>query len=324
MTFKARGLYASSSKEPRRSRVGLWLFLGGLLALALVAATVLSVLGNVAVTREQASQTYDAGARVQIDNRTNGSVRIVPADVEQVQLERTLSTSPLRGVDESVTESGDSLQVEAGCTGPGLFLTTCSADYEITVPTETDLELTTVSGPVEASGLQGQLGASTTSGDITVSDHQGQVRAEAVSGRVELADVQGSVEAETTSGHISATGEGERARAETTSGGVDLSGYAGQEVEADSTSGDVTVGDFTGADLSSVSGDVEINSGQELQTLTVETTSGSVRAQVPQGRYDVSGDSTSGDREIGVDTSPDADAQIRIDTVSGSVHLSRS
>lgn len=321
MTFKARGLYASSNKAPRRSRRGLWLFLGALLALALVAATVLSVLGNVAVTRQQVSDTFQSQEQVDIDNRTSGSVEITTADVDQIHIERTLGTSPMRNVQESIDETDDAVQLQAHCTGPSLFFTTCAADYEITVPEQSDLQVNTISGQILASGLQGQIQATTTSGQVHISDHQGPMRAESTSALLQLSDVQGQVEARTVSGDIELTGQGEQARASTTSGQVDLSGFTSQTVEADSTSGDLSIGDFTEAEASSVSGNVQVRSNQQLQSLTVDTTSGNVSVQVPDHDYDVSGSSTSGDREIGVATSPQASARITIDTVSGSVQL---
>lgn len=305
MTFKARGLYASSSKVPRRPRMGLWLLLGAALALALVAATVLSVLGNVAISHERASDTFQSQDRVEVDNHTSGSVEITTADVDQVHIERTLRTSPLRNVEESIDETGEGVQLQAHCPGPDLFFTTCAADYEITVPAQSDVQVHTTSGQILASGMQGPIQAHSTSGQIHIQDHQGPVQAQ------------------TTSGDINLTGQGEQARASTTSGQVDLSGFTAQNVQADSTSGDVSIGDFTDAEASSVSGNIQIHSNQQLHTLTVDTTSGNVTAQVPDQDYDLNGSSTSGDRQIGVDTSPQAGAQITIDTVSGSVELSR-
>ena len=304
--------------------MGLWLFLGAALALALVAATVLSVLGNVALTHQQTSDTYQSQERVEIDNRTSGSVEITTADTDQVHIERTLSTSPLRNVEESIDETDDGVQLQAHCTGPSLFFTTCAADYEITLPQQSDAQAHTTSGQILTSGLQGQMQATTTSGQVHINNHQGPVRAESTSALLQLSHVQGPVQAQTVSGDIELTGQGEQARASTTSGQVDLTGFTAQSVEAESTSGDVSIGAFTEAQASSVSGSIQVRSNQPLQSLTVDTTSGNVSAQVPEEDYDVSGNSTSGDREIGVATSPQAGARITIDTVSGSVQLTHS
>lgn len=105
---------------------------------------------------------------------------------------------------------------------------------------------------------------------------------------------------------------------------MDLSGFAAQSVDADSTNGKVSIGDFTEAEATSVSGNIQVRTNQQVQSLTVDTTSGDVSVQVPDGGYHVSGGSTSGDREIGVATSPEATARITIDTVSGSVQLTSS
>lgn len=277
--------------------------LGGLLALALVAFTVLSVLGNFAVTRDQVTDEMNAQA-LQVKNDTGGHIQVVGGDVDQVQLERTLSTGPLGRVDETVDEDGDGLQVQARCPGPG-FLSTCEADYRITVPEQSDLDL------------------QTTSGAITVQDHQGSVEAETTSGELELTGVQGSVQAQSTSGQIVAEGEGEQIQASTTSGKVDLSGFSAQDLQASTISGNVQAGDFAEADISTTSGSVQAHSRTELQSLTVDTTSGSVSARLPDTAYDVTVQSTSGSQDIGVDTSSDSQARIRIDTTSGSVELEK-
>lgn len=320
MTFKARGLYASSSKVPRRTHKGLWLLLGAALALAL-AATVLPVLGKAATNHEQSSQSLQNQEQIEVDNRTSGSVEITTADVDQVHIERTLRTSPLRDVEESLDETGDGVQLQAHCPGPDLFATTCAADYEITLPAQSHVQVHTTSGPILTSGIQGPMQAHSTSGRIRIQDHQGPVQAESTSALLHLDNIQGSVRAQTTSGDIDLTGQGEQARASTTSGQVDLSGFTAQTVQTDSTSGDVSIGDFTDAEASSVSGSIRIHNNQQLHTLTVHTTSGSVTARLPDQDYDLNGSSTSGDRQIDVDTSPQANAQITIDTVSGSVHL---
>ena len=75
MTFKARGLYASSSKEPRGFRLGPWLILGAVLVLALVVTTVAAVLGNMDVDRGTSNDSFDAPQTVRIDNRTGGDGR---------------------------------------------------------------------------------------------------------------------------------------------------------------------------------------------------------------------------------------------------------
>ncbi|GHD19559.1 hypothetical protein GCM10007147_10540 [Nocardiopsis kunsanensis] len=94
-------------------------------------------------------------------------------------------------------------------------------------------------------------------------------------------------------------------------------------MEAESTSGSTSIGDFTDATVSSASGGVQAHSDQQVESLTVETTSGSVTLQVPDQPYEISNSSSFGNFRIDVGTSPGATARISIDTSSGSVQLTR-
>jgi hypothetical protein len=55
----------------------------------------------------------------------------------------------------------------------------------------------------------------------------------------------------------------------------------------------------------------------------VETVSGRIQALVPEGVYDITGESVSGSRDFDVDTATDADSRIDVSTTSGSVRVGR-
>ncbi|MEE2036993.1 DUF4097 family beta strand repeat-containing protein [Nocardiopsis sp. CT-R113] len=321
MTFKARGLYASSSKEPRRRfRVGPWLVIGGVLVVIIVAATSFSVLGNVGMDRGDRSDSYAGIRSLDVENRTGGGVTLTSGG-DEVLVERTLRGTPLTEPRDRAEADGDSLDVEAACQGV-LFFGGCVVDYEITVPEGTEVNVETISGRISAENLDGELELSTTSGEVEVSGNVGGVVVETTSGRITLDGVEGSVEAETTSGEISASGSGERLEASSTSGRVDVSGFEAETVTAESTSGDVSVGGgFTTAEASTVSGRIEVTTRDAFGTLTLESTSGSIDVRVPRGAYDVTGDSTSGSRDVDVDVESGAGARIDANTVSGSLSV---
>ncbi|GAA1454444.1 DUF4097 family beta strand repeat-containing protein [Nocardiopsis tropica] len=322
MTFKARGLYASSSKEPRRRfRVGPWLVIGGVLVVIMVAATSFSVLGNVGVDRGDRSDSFDGIRTLEVDNHTGGDVVLAGGGGDEVVVERTLRGTPLTEPREGARADGDGLEVEAVCQGVPFF-GGCAVNYEITVPEGTEVTVETVSGRISAENVDGALELSTTSGPVEVSDNVGDVTVDTTSGQVSLAGVEGSVGIDTTSGEVSATGSGERLEASSTSGRVDVSGFAAESVRAESTSGDVTVGGgFTTAEASTVSGRIEVATGDAFDTLTLDTTSGSIDVRVPRGAYDVTGDSTSGERDVDVDVEDGAASRIDANTVSGSLSV---
>ncbi|CAL9346604.1 hypothetical protein SUDANB121_00391 [Nocardiopsis dassonvillei] len=324
MTFKARGLYASSSKEPRSGfRIGPWLVLGGVLVAGLVVVIAFSVLGNVGVDRGDRADSFAAPERVVVENETGGRVSFTFADGDRVQVDRELRGTPLTDPDEDIETDDGELRIDADCSGVW-FLEGCSVDYDIAVPAGVEVQVETVSGEVTVTGLEGGVEASSVNGLVEVTDVTGDVRVETTSGRIEVAGITGSVDLESTSGSITAAGEGERLHASSTSGDVDLTGFTAGSVEAESTSGRVSVGGgFDTAEVSSVSGSVEVATEDAFRTLAVETTSGRVDIDVPAGAYDVTGESVSGGRDIGVQASSSG-PRIQVDTVSGGVRIGES
>jgi hypothetical protein len=321
VTFKARGLYASSSKEPRRSRVGLWLLLGLVLMAAVVAVTAVSVLGRVGLDRGSQVETFDAPTEVEIENDTGGRVEVTGGDGPQMVLEREMHGSPMKEPVDEVEDNDGEVNVEAHCEGVP-FIGQCSVDYTVTVPEGIALSIETVHGQISVSNVDGELELSTTSGRVDVDGNVGDVSVETTSGSVELADVEGSARVESTSGSITAQGSGEHLDVSTVAGRVDVSEFRARAVEAESTSGSVSVGGgFTTAEVSTTSGDIEVGTEDAFDLLALDTVSGNSRVEVPDGTYRVTGESVSGNRSIGVDTSADADALIDANSTSGSVSV---
>lgn len=76
-------------------------------------------------------------------------------------------------------------------------------EYEVTLPAGTPLRITTLSGDVDLSGLNGAITAKTVSGDLLLSALTGPLNVSSVSGDVKLNGLGGSaVEAKTVSGDV--------------------------------------------------------------------------------------------------------------------------
>ncbi|RKS08765.1 putative adhesin [Nocardiopsis sp. Huas11] len=319
MTFKARGLYASSSKEPRRSRVGLWLVLGLVVVAAVGLVTAAAVLGRVGLDRGNQVQSVDAPTAVEIENETGGSVELTGTTGPEMVVERQMHGSPLKEPVHEVEENEGQVHVEAHCEGVP-FIGQCSVDYTIAVPEGTAVSVETIGGPITVSNVDGALELSTTSGRVNVDGNVGDVEVESTSGSVELDGVEGSANVETTSGSVTAAGAGASLDVSTVSGSLDLSGFSADVVQAESTSGTIAVGGgFTTAEVSTTSGNIAVDTEDAFDLLTLDTVSGSSQVEVPDGAYRITGESVSGDRSVGVDTSPDADAHIDANAVSGSL-----
>ncbi|GAA1984057.1 hypothetical protein GCM10009799_06830 [Nocardiopsis rhodophaea] len=324
MTFTSRGLYASSSKVPRRRRprVG-WLVLGAIVAVAALVLGALVALADVSLDREEKAASFSGVGGLVVRNQTVGDIRLTGTEGDAVTVERTSRGSPLAEPVESLTENGDELRAEARCEGPALFVFgSCRVDYVIGVPEGTSISVETGSGAVDAVSLDADLKVSSASGTVEVDGMRGDVTASTSWGEIELEGVEGSIDLETRSGGIEASGSGDSARAVSTSGSVDLDDFSATTVEASSTSGGVELGGgFETADVSSTSGHVAIETAGPFQRITAESTSGGVDIEVPAGTYDVSAETGSGGRDIGVGTSPDASARIEARTTSGSLSI---
>lgn len=118
------------------------------------------------------------------------------------------------------------------------------ADFSLSVPPDTPVQLNVVSGP------------------LTVSNLHEHTKVSGVSGEITLAEVYGTVEAQTVSGGITAESVAGELTARTVSGAITVIGGAGGTVRAATTSGAVTVDlesdDVELVDLTCVSGDVTV------------------------------------------------------------------
>ena len=323
MTFRARGLYASSSKERGRFRRGPWMFLGAVLVVGLVIFTAFSVLVNVAVNQTDRMDSYGGVATIELDNSTGGWVELHGGDGNDVLVERELSGNPLSEPDEDIDADGDSLEIDTDCSG-FLFFSGCSVNYDITVPAGTQVTVETISGRIIANNVEGDLNVQTTSGDAEVSNQVGTVEAETTSGQIYLTDIEGSATAQSTSGMIMATGAGDLLDVSTTSGEIDASDFEAEEIQAESVSGDLDLGGgFTSLEASSVSGEVWIMTDDPFELLSVETVSGRIDASVPDGVSNITGESVSGARGFDVDTDSGADSRIDVNTISGEAWISK-
>lgn len=318
VTFKARGVYASSSKEPRRFRVRSWLLLGAALAAALVVGTVVVIVGNVGVIHGSDASSFSGPRAVELENGTDGDVTFTRGDGDEIRVERAMQGTPFSVPTESLEEEDGVLELEARCMGLPFF--DCEIDYEITVPAGTDLTVETTVGRIVTESVDGALDLGSVVGSVRVSGNSGDVAVETDSGEIDVTRVEGSLEAETDTGEITAQGAGERLKVASVSGEVDVSGFSARTVLAESDSGGVRVGGgFAEAEVSTVSGGIEVTTGEPFELLSMESVSGGIDVRVPEGAYALTAETVSGGRDVEVDTSSEADARIRAETVSGSV-----
>lgn len=167
-----------------------------------------------------------------------------------------------------------------------------SIDYDITMPSGTQLEASSGSGDLQLNDTGGPLKASTGSGDI---------QASGATGMVDLGTGSGEIHAE-----LHAAND---VKAHTGSGSIRLQGVDGS-LYAHTGSGDIEVGGHPGAawKIETGSGTVTINSGGAHFTLDASTGSGSVHSDPPLtmhgsiDRHHVQGDINGGGPTVRVST----------------------
>lgn len=162
-------------------------------------------------------------------------------------------------------------------TAPEITASTTSGDIALGQG-RGDARLSSTSGKLALTKLEGDLRASTTSGDIILGEIDGGMNLSSTSGDIRLECGRGELDAETVSGDI---------RAEA------LEGF----FEFDTTSGTISVlGGEGGGKADSVSGDIRIFLELAAGDFNVSTTSGNVDFKLPDTEgYSLNFDSTSGE-----------------------------
>ncbi len=156
------------------------------------------------------------------------------------------------------------------------------SDLTISVPKRLRVDAHTVSGGIEASGIEGaRVSLESVSGGVTVSACSGDIQAKTISGGIEIHDAKKSVDADCVSGGIEVYGSPTVVLAETISGGVVVEG-AQEEVRADSVSGRVKVtgGKLKRFNAESISGGIDYEGGMATGgRFDLNTLSGGIRLQ---------------------------------------------
>ncbi len=261
--------------------------------------------------------------RLRVKNAA-GLISVDPSETGRttVELEALRDDDATREAIERATVelNGNEVTVEIGVGGKGFgvgpawisFGRTPQVGIRIRCPEGTDLECTTASADVAATGRLGDVEVKTASGDVAV-EHVGGLRLQSASGDVRAATIEGEASLQTVSGDV---------RLGTVTGPVSTT----------LVSGDFAIKEAQ-ADLSvkTVSGDQRIGSVQQGQ-IRLQSVSGDVRVGIRAGtRLRIDANSTSGDvsSELDVKDSPSdtpsgSEARLQAKTVSGDIEITRA
>ena len=150
-----------------------------------------------------------------------------------------------------------------------------AVDYDITVPRECDVTISSVKGDVFLKGLVGAVDISVSSGEIVVKDLLGVLALETTSGTVDLSDIDGNIEITSTTSDVtlsSITGD----LVMHSGSGKTICDFIFGNVTIVQTSGNIEIRNLRGdARLKSTSGKVVVD--QEEGALDIATHSGSIK-----------------------------------------------
>lgn len=220
----------------------------------------------------------------------NGRVSISTWKEPKVEIKALKKTNKeaenLQKVKIEVVAAADSVSVDT--VYPKHENTGVSVDYDVRVPEGVHLgQVSSVNGSVAITGPFGRVSASTTNGSVLLENASGNLEIETTNGDVKAINVTGPINAQTTNGSITL----ELAKfeagitARTTNGGVHLRLSEGQEINAM-------------LEAKTVNGSISFDVPVTLQSL--EKSKHNLRGQIGQGG-----------------------PKITLDTVNGSIHLTR-
>lgn len=151
-----------------------------------------------------------------------------------------------------------------------------SISFVVYTPEKTNSEINTSGGSISVDGLQGETNAHTSGGSIESSGLNGNTSLHTSGGSISISQFTGTMDAQTSGGSITVdNGEGDM-DLQTSGGHISLNNAAGR-IEAETSGGSI---------------EATVNKVDEL--LSLKTSGGSVRAQVPSNQgYDIELDGNS-------------------------------
>jgi hypothetical protein len=248
------------------------LFRTMILAVALVASGNLSA----KVTKEESySFPLIDGGRLSVSN-VNGSVTVTGGSgdtVEIIAVKKADDQKTLDGIEVEITHTEDSIVIETDLPdsdswsnwgGNGGQVT-----YNIMVPEGTNLDsIETVNGNVEVSGVSGDVEAESVNGDLDLSDLASNASFSTVNGSIEASftklEGQQKVKAETVNGRVT----------------IRVPKDADVDISADTLNGGINARDFgLETDKGFVGSDLNGSIGSGSARLNVDTVNGSIKVR---------------------------------------------
>jgi DUF4097 and DUF4098 domain-containing protein YvlB len=184
---------------------------------------------------EEVTKTFPVNGHSKVRVLTDdGAVRVSTGDIKQVEIRVAYSGYKLdRDLRVSTTQNGDQVEVVAKTSSGGIFnwnVRHANLRVEVHMPKDTDLEVTSGDGSVEADALNGKVDIKTGDGSITVVGGKGSVRMKSGDGHIEGKDLDGNVDASAGDGSINIEGRFDVLNVHTGDGSITVRARSGSRV----------------------------------------------------------------------------------------------
>ena len=160
---------------------------------------------------EEFNKTYDVAGTPHVRVETDdASIRVKSCDCKQVQAHVEIQGYKPEQVRITESQSGDQISLQVRTPHVNFNISFGSAHkwihVELIVPQQSNLDLHTGDGPIDASNVQGDIRLNTSDGHIQADKLKGKFELHTSDGHIEASDLDGLLTAKTSDGHIRVTG----------------------------------------------------------------------------------------------------------------------
>lgn len=299
------------ARPPQRGRSS-WFWLGVSVVLLVVIFGGLASASALLTHTITTTKTFTIGSRPGLDLTTNsGDVHLSSGPAGQITVvarQRVfIGSNDAPPVQYTLDSVGDNLTVSADNAATFvLFSGSSGVDFDVTVPSQVNLDVQTGSGDITAQGITGGVFLTTSSGDITMNGDSGRIGVTTSSGDIEASNISGQIGMATSSGDITVTNASasDRSTFQASSGDITYRGSLAPD------------GDYT---FSASSGDIDLTlpGNAAFQVVLATTDSGDIDSDF--SGVNIARRSSGATANGTVGSAPYA--RISLQTSSGDIHI---
>ena len=254
----------------------------------------------------------EPGKQLKVEMTAGGSITVDGWDQNQVKIELDSDYNDWNENDIDISKNSKGVYVEIRSEGHGNR--SHSPDLHVYVPSKFDLELQTMGGSINITGVEGDFNGQTMGGSLKLSGLNGEIGMTTMGGSIQLDNSKLDGELKTMGGSIDFDNVTGGVKATTMGGSVSMKNKKGKsskdinEVKISTMGGEIHVDDApNGADVHTMGGDITVNSAKKFVKaktmggdINIEEIDGWVKATTMGGDITVNmvGDASGSDQSV--------------------------